>query len=180
MRNLCAEWCIDALENYASIGSDNRLSPTQVQATTRSNVDILFNGPLGTNFSEIWIRVKIFLLMEIDINTSSAKWQPLCRFPNELILCLTLSLGRCTYSRRNLSNGSELYKEPILSLVRIRLENHCCFIPSGVQELWLHITAEYSNRWSTGCCPIIDGETVRGTWRAGFQSKTPDLKFDHL
>ena len=37
------------------IGSDNGLSPGQRQAIIWSNAGILLIGPLGTNFSEIYI-----------------------------------------------------------------------------------------------------------------------------
>ena len=39
------------------IGSDNGLLPVQHQAITSTNADLLSIGPLGTNFSEILIKV---------------------------------------------------------------------------------------------------------------------------
>ena len=50
------------------IGSDNRLS----------------TGPLGTNFSEILIKIQNFLLKKMLLETSSAKWRPFCPRGNEL------------------------------------------------------------------------------------------------
>ena len=41
---------------YALIGSDNGLSDVR-QAIIWTNAGMLFTGPLGTNFSEIWIKL---------------------------------------------------------------------------------------------------------------------------
>ena len=43
-----------------TIGSDNGLSPGRRQAIIWTNAGILLIGPLGTNFSEILIRIKTF------------------------------------------------------------------------------------------------------------------------
>ena len=48
------------------IGSDNGLSPGRRQAIIWTNAEILFIGPLGTNFREIVIEIKTFF---IDENT---------------------------------------------------------------------------------------------------------------
>ena len=42
------------------IGSDNDLSPERRQAIIWTNAEILFIGPLGTNFSEILIEIEAF------------------------------------------------------------------------------------------------------------------------
>ena len=44
-----------------SIGSENGLSLIQLQTITWTNAALLSNGPLGTNFSEIWIKTKLFI-----------------------------------------------------------------------------------------------------------------------
>ena len=54
------------------IGSDNGLSPGWRQAIIWTNTEILLIGPLGTNFSEILIRIQTFSFK----NVSSAKWCP--------------------------------------------------------------------------------------------------------
>ena len=46
--------------NLTIIGSDNGLSPGRRQAIISTSADILFIGPLGTNFSEIFIEIKTF------------------------------------------------------------------------------------------------------------------------
>ena len=42
------------------IGWDNDLSPERRQAIIWTNAEILFSGPLGTNFSEILIKIQAF------------------------------------------------------------------------------------------------------------------------
>ena len=64
--------------NLTIIGSDNGLSPGRRQATTWTNVGILFIGPLGTNFSEMLIEIHTFLFKKIHLKMSSGKWQPFC------------------------------------------------------------------------------------------------------
>ena len=46
--------------NLTIIGSDNGLSPGRRQAIIWSNAGILLNGPLGTNWSEILIKIETF------------------------------------------------------------------------------------------------------------------------
>ena len=55
------------------IGSDNGLSPERRQAIIWTNAGILLIGPLGTNFSEIWIDIQTFSLKKIRLKMSSAK-----------------------------------------------------------------------------------------------------------
>ena len=43
-------------------GSDDGLSPGQCQAIIWTNTGILLIAPLGTNFSEIWIKIQTFLI----------------------------------------------------------------------------------------------------------------------
>ena len=64
--------------NLAIIGSDNGLSPGRRQAIIRSNAGISLIGPLGTNFSEIWIGIQTFSLKKIRLKMSSAKRRPFC------------------------------------------------------------------------------------------------------
>ena len=57
-------WCIYAPLNWVSIGSGNGLSPVWCQAITWTNADFLSTGPLGTNFSEIQIKMQNLLINE--------------------------------------------------------------------------------------------------------------------
>ena len=64
--------------NWAIIGSDNGLLPTQRQAIIWTNAGILLIGTLGTNVSEILIAIHTFLFKKMRFKISSAKWQPFC------------------------------------------------------------------------------------------------------
>ena len=57
-----------------SIGSDNGLSPGRRQAIIWTNGGILLIGPLGTNFSEILIKIHRFSFMKMHLKMSSGKW----------------------------------------------------------------------------------------------------------
>ena len=48
---------LSASVNWVSIASGNGLSPTRRQAIAWTNGDLLPAGPLGTNFSEIRIKI---------------------------------------------------------------------------------------------------------------------------
>ena len=67
------------------IGSDNGLSPGRRQAIIWTNAGILLIGPLGTNFSEISIKIVIFSLTKMCLKVSSPKWRPVCLGLNVLI-----------------------------------------------------------------------------------------------
>ena len=60
------------------IGSDNGLSPGRRQAIIWTNAGILLIEPLGTNFSEILIGIKIFSFKKMRLKMASAKWHPFC------------------------------------------------------------------------------------------------------
>ena len=62
----------------AIIGSDNGLSPEWRRAIIWNNAGILLIEPLGTNFSEILIGIKIFSFKKMPLKMSSAKWRPFC------------------------------------------------------------------------------------------------------
>ena len=69
------------------IGSDNGLSPERRQAIIWTNAGILLIGTIGTNFSEILIRIQIFSFKKMHLKMSSAKWHPFCLSLNELTHC---------------------------------------------------------------------------------------------
>ena len=60
------------------IGSDNGLSPDRRQALIWTNAGILLVGPLGTNFSEILIKILILSFKKLRLKVSSAKRWPFC------------------------------------------------------------------------------------------------------
>ena len=60
------------------IGSDNGLSPDRRQAIIWNNAGLLVIGPLGTNFSEIFIEILTFSFKKIPLKVSSAKRRPFC------------------------------------------------------------------------------------------------------
>ena len=68
-----------------SIGSDKGLLPGRHQAIIWTNSGILLIGPLGTNFSEILIKIQTFSLQKICLNMPSAKWRPFFPGGEELI-----------------------------------------------------------------------------------------------
>ena len=67
--------CVSKL---STIGSDNGLSPTWRQAIIWTNARILLIGPLGTNFSEILIKIPTFSFKKMRLKLSSWKWRPFC------------------------------------------------------------------------------------------------------
>ena len=77
--SLISPYChIYASLNPVSIGSGNGLSPEQRQAITGTNADLLSIGPLGTNFSEIVIKIPKFSFMKMPLKMLSAKRRPFC------------------------------------------------------------------------------------------------------
>ena len=66
------------------IGSDNGLSPGRRQAIIWTNVGILLNWPLGTNFGEIVIEIEIFSVKKCIWNCRLPKWRPFCPGVDEL------------------------------------------------------------------------------------------------
>ena len=64
--------------SQAIIGSHNGLSSDQRQAIIWTNARLLFTGPLGTIFSEVWIEIHIFSFKKMCLITLSRKWQPFC------------------------------------------------------------------------------------------------------
>ena len=74
------------ISNLTIIGSDNGLSPDWCQAIIWNNAGILSIGLLGTNFSEIWIKILTFSFKKMCWKVSSAKWRPFCLSLNVLIM----------------------------------------------------------------------------------------------
>ena len=79
--------CISKL---AIIGSDNGLAPNRCQAIIWTNPGILLIGPLGTNFSEILIKIHRFSFKKIHLKSLCAMWQPFC-----LVLTVSMTAAQC-------------------------------------------------------------------------------------
>ena len=84
------QMCISKL---AIIVSDNGLSPGQRQAIIWTNAGMLLIGPLGTNFSEIFIKINSFSFMKMHLERLSAKRRPFCLGLNVLRMLIISSQG---------------------------------------------------------------------------------------
>ena len=73
------------LSKLANIVSDNGLLPGQRQAIIWTSAGMLLIGPLGTNFSEIFIKIHTFSFKKMHLKTSSAERRPFCLGLNVLI-----------------------------------------------------------------------------------------------
>ena len=88
---MCLKWCwprsLSCISHWGRvthicvskltiIGSDNGLSPDRCQAIIWTNAGLLLIGPLGTNFSEIFIEILTFSFKKMRLKVSSAKRQP--------------------------------------------------------------------------------------------------------
>ena len=71
------------------IASDNGLSPGRRQAIIWNNAGIFSIGLLGTNFSEIVIKIHTFSFKKMHLKTPSGKWRPSCLYLNVLKQYLT-------------------------------------------------------------------------------------------
>ena len=98
------EWHIYASVNYTIIGSDNGLLPGRHQAIIWTNDGILLIGPLGTNFSEIIIKIQTFSFKKIHLKMSSGKCLPFC-------------LGLNVFNKKNKKNNHQ-HEYPILTQVK--------------------------------------------------------------
>ena len=104
------------------IGSDNGLSPGQCQAIIWTNAGILLIEPLGTNFSEILIKIHIYSFKKM----LSGKWRPFCLGLNVLI----------HYSRQNAccQNCTRLWKsllKPSQDRCIALVSTNCTVMASG-------------------------------------------------
>ena len=78
---LPTELCVSYL---TIIASDNDWSPGRRQAILWSNAGILFIGPLGTNLSEILIKIQTFSFKQMHLKMLPGKWQQFCAGLNVL------------------------------------------------------------------------------------------------
>ena len=70
--------------NRVDIGSDNGLSPIWHQAIIWTNAGLLSIECFGTNFSEILIKIQLFLFMKMHQKISSAKMADIMSGGDEL------------------------------------------------------------------------------------------------
>ena len=88
--------------NLTIIRSDNRFSPGRHEAIIYTNAGILLIGILGTNFSEIAIKIHAFSFKTMNLKRSSAKWQPFCLGLNVLrVAAVRASQGTNFYNANN-------------------------------------------------------------------------------
>ena len=66
------------MSNLTIIGSNNGLLPGRRQAIIWTNAEILLIGPLGTNFSEILIKIHTFSFKKMHLKMVSGKCRPFC------------------------------------------------------------------------------------------------------
>ena len=91
--------------NWFSIGSGHGLLLVRRQAITWTNVESLSIKLLGTNFSEILIKVQNISLTKMHLKTLSAKWPPFGGWVNT-ILSLPFQLVPLTVSTKDSSQNS--------------------------------------------------------------------------
>ena len=98
LRYLLTHWgrvthiCVDKLTR---IGSDNGLLPGRRRAIIWTNAGILLIEPLGTNFSEILIRIRTFSFKEMHLKMWLVKWRPFCLGLNVLIVAWWFHQWNC-------------------------------------------------------------------------------------
>ena len=97
--------------NLTIIGSAIGLSPGRRQAITWTNVGILLIGPLGTNFSEMLIKIHTFSFKKIHLKMSSGKWRPFCLGLNVLMFkgLSPVTRNLCCQSARGNRSGAVRY-----------------------------------------------------------------------
>ena len=71
------------------IGSDNGLALDRRQAIIWTSAGILLIGPLGTNFSEILVKILIFSFKKMHLKMRSRKWRPYCLGLNVLNIVIS-------------------------------------------------------------------------------------------
>ena len=77
---------IYASVNRVSIGSDNGFLPVLHQAIIWTNAGVLSIQPIGTNFSEILIKIQNFSFTKMHLKIPPAKWPPFCQGGIELMV----------------------------------------------------------------------------------------------
>ena len=102
--------------NWVNIGSDNGLTPIRCQAIIWTNAGLLSIGPLGTNLSEILIKIQNFLFTKMRLKIWPATWRSCCT-EGELTNVPGLIYGKSTF--KNISSN-----EILMRGFAIRVCNH--------------------------------------------------------
>ena len=110
------------------IGPDNGLSPGRYQAIIWTNAGILLIGPLGTNFSEILIKIYTFSFKKMLLKLSSAKWRP---------FCLGLSVLSSKISYHQISQNLKAMRCVCDCLIILKFDRHSCRGACQISE-WYH------------------------------------------
>ena len=104
------------VSNQTIIGSNNGLSPGRRQAIIWTNAGILLIGPLGTNFSEILIKIHIFSFKKMHLKMSCGIWRPFC-------LGLDVFVNHCRIACHIAISIIVSYKNVLPCRVRTWIEN---------------------------------------------------------
>ena len=112
--------------NLTIIGSDNGLSPGRRQAIIWTNAGILLIGPLGTNFSEILIKIIPFAFKKMRSNVSSGKCRPSCLGLNVLTNTDKVSWCHIAPPSQNKSKGHQQVR---IWLIEVRTSFFPCKNP---------------------------------------------------
>ena len=136
--------------NYASIGSDNGLSPG-------TNVGILSIGPLGTNFSEILIEIHIFSFTTMQLKMSSENgghfvftnvWRRLKRgWDMEGLFYITVHNGRDSVSNHQSHNCllNRLFRRRSKKTSKLRVTGLCAGKSPGTGEFPAQMASNAEN-----------------------------------
>ena len=135
--------CVD---NLTIIGSDNGLSPERRQAIIWTNAGILLIGPLGTNFSEILIKIHTFSFKKIHLKMLSAKWRPFCLCLN----VLSCKLSNFSWMSCNTNSPWSIHKKWGSLQLKKKMNNA---LLTGVW-LILHFTTHSVTSWWLICICI--------------------------
>ena len=84
------------INNLTFIGSDHGLLFGWCQAIIWTNAGILLIVTLGTNFSEILLKIHIFSFKKVPLKMSFGKWWPFCLVLN--MLTIAWLLVTCSYN----------------------------------------------------------------------------------
>ena len=137
------------LSNLTIIGSDNGLSPGRRQAIIWTSAGISFIGPfIGTNFSEILIKILTFSFKKMRLKLSSGKRRPFC-------LGLNVDKCRLLYSQSIKGHIIDLVSRPSLSPILLTCWDLHVIRPAGTpvtlgnHVAGIHWTGEHTFLWST-------------------------------
>ena len=100
------------------ISSDNGLSRGRRQAIIWNNAGLLLIEPLGTNFSEISIRIQTFLFKKMHLNKSSAICRPFC-----LGLSVWNDIAYLSFTQKNSGMKMTLYGLGLFQFCKIISKN---------------------------------------------------------